>query len=105
MFGKDPRVNALESRRQLLVAESEINRVRMLEEWQAMTEGGRSLVDRVKSVGGLASAAGLLAAGVSSFLHTEKTLFTHDKPSWFRKMLKAAQLAGSTWLVFRARSR
>jgi hypothetical protein len=104
MFGKNPRVNALESRRQLLVAESEINRVRMLEEWQAMTEEGRSLADRVKTFGALASTAVVLAAGVSAFRRT-KTMLTGAKPSWFHIVLKGAQLAGSTWLAFRARSR
>ena len=87
-----------------MIAESEINRVRMIEEWQAMTEGGRSLAHRVKSVGGLASTAGVLAAGVSAFRRTKITL-TGAKPSWFHIVLKGAQLAGSTLLAFRARSR
>jgi hypothetical protein len=104
MFGKKPYVNALESRRQLLVAESELNRVQLLKEWQTMTEGVRSLADRAKSVGSLASAAALLVAGVSAFRRS-KAMPTGVKPSWFHTILKGAQLAGSIWFAFRARSR
>ena len=36
MFGKKPRLNPLESRKQLLIAESELNRAQLVQEWQAM---------------------------------------------------------------------
>lgn len=104
MFGKEPRVNPLEARKQLLIAESEINRVRMQEEWSAMTGGVRRLAARVKSAGSLASAAALLVAGLSA-LRCSKAVPTDKKPSWFQTALKGAQVAGSIWLAFRSRSR
>ena len=97
-------MNPLESRKRLLIAESEINRVRIQEEWQAMTGGIRSLADRVKSVSSLASAAALLVAGVSAF-RRGKSVDADVKPSWFQSALKGAELAGTLWLAFRARSR
>ena len=36
MFGKKPRLNPLESRKQLLIAESELNRAQLVQEWQTM---------------------------------------------------------------------
>ena len=104
MFGNNPRLNPLESRKKLLVAESEINRVRMQEEWHAMTDGIRSLADRVRSVSSLAPAAALLVAGVSAF-RCGKSVSMGAKPSWFQSALKGARMAGSIWLAFRARQR
>jgi len=102
MFGKNTRVSPLELRKQLLIAESEINRVRMLEEWQGITEGIRSVTDRAKSVSSLTSAAALLAAGVCAFWR-KKVLPASAKTSWLQTALKGAKLAGSIWLAFRAR--
>ena len=104
MFGKESQLNPLESRKQLLIAESEINRAQLLEEWRAMTDGVRSLVDRAKSVGSLASAAALLVAGVAAF-RRDKSTSTEPKHSWLKTGLKVAQTVGSIWLAFRARPR
>ena len=102
MFGKNPRMNSLESRKQILIAESEINRAQLFGEWQAMTDGIRGLSDRVKSVGSIASAAAVLLAGVSAF-RRGKSGPTSAKPSWFQTALKVALMAGDLWLASRAR--
>ena len=104
MFRKNTHVNGLESRKQRLVSESELNRFHMGNEWQAIAEGGESLVARVKSVSSLASAVTLLVVGVSAFRRS-KALSADLKFSRFHALLKGVQLAGSIWLVFRARSR
>jgi hypothetical protein len=99
MFGQKPGINPLQARKQLLIAESEINRGQMLEEWQDIAEGVRAMSDRVKSVGSLASAATLL---VSAFpLRTSEP--STGKPSWVNTVLKGAKLAGSLWLAYRGR--
>jgi hypothetical protein len=102
MFGKEPQLNPLESRKQLLIAESEINRVQLFEESKAMTDSVRSLGDRVKSVGLLASATAAIVAGVSAF-RGENPAATAPKYSWLQTGLKVAKVAGSIWLAFRAR--
>lgn len=104
MFRGPPRVNAQESRKQQLIAESELNRVEVLQEWQTMTTGIRGLADRAKAVGAVASAAALFVAGVSAFRRS-KPLPAATRPSWYRTLLNGAQLAGSLWLLFRARSK
>ena len=104
MFGRQPKLSPLESRKRLLIAESEINRVQLLDEWQAMAEGVHSLADRARSVRSLASAAASLVAGVSA-IRREKAEANGAKPSWFRLALNGAQMAGDLWHAYRARKR
>jgi hypothetical protein len=104
MVGNNPPVNPLQSRKRLLVAESEINRVQLGGECRAMTDGIRSLAVRLKTVSALASAAAVLVAGVSAF-RRRKSASASTKPSWFQFALKGAQMAVSIWLAVRARPR
>jgi hypothetical protein len=104
MFGKKPHVNPLESRRQLLVAESELNRAQLVGDMAALTAGVRTLTDRAQSFGSIASSAAVLVAGLAAFPRG-KPVDADAKPSWFHTLLKGAQLVGSIWLAFRARSR
>jgi len=97
-------VNPLESRKRLLVAESELNRAQLVREWVEMTEGIRTLTGRVKSFGSIASAAALLVAGLAA-CRRGKSKSAGVKPSWFQTALKSAQVAGSIWVAFRRRSR
>jgi hypothetical protein len=99
MFGQKPRVNPLQARKQLLIAESEINRAEMLHEWQEISGGVRALTNRVKSVGSLASAATLL---ISAFPLRNAEPST-GKSSWLNTFFKGAKLAGSVWLAWRSR--
>ena len=104
MFGKESRVSPRQSRKRLLVAESEINRVQMSAEWQAITAEIKSVTSRAKSVGSLASVAAVLVTGLSAF-RRGKSVSTGAKSSWFQSALNGAQLAGSLWLAYRARKR
>ena len=102
MFGNNPRVNPLASRKQLLVAESELNRAHLVQEWVAMTAGVRTLTGRVKSFGSIASAAGLLVAGLAAFRRGNSGS-ADVKPAWFQAILKVAGLVSTLWLAFRAK--
>lgn len=104
MFGNNPRVNLLESRKQLLIAESELNRAQLTQEWVALTAAVRTFTGRVKSFGSIASASALLVAGLAAF-RRGKRADADVKPSWLQMALKGAEAAGSIWLAFRARSR
>jgi hypothetical protein len=106
MFGKNPRLNPLELRKQLLLAESELNRTQMVQEWQTIANGVHTLGAQAKSIGSFASAGALLVATVAAFRHSKaKPVDTDTKPSWLQTVLKGAKLAGSIWLAFRARPR
>jgi hypothetical protein len=94
----------LESRRQLLIAESELNRMQMQEEWQAMTNGVRSIADRAKSLGSVASSIAVLVAGVAAF-RRGKSVDAAARPSRLQAILKGAGLISSLWLALRSRGR
>jgi hypothetical protein len=89
-------------RKRLLIAESELNRAHAVQECQAMTEGARSFLGRVKSVGSLASAAALLATGVTAFRRS-RSAHKAEKSSWLQLFLKGAQAAAPIWLAWRSR--
>jgi NADPH:quinone reductase-like Zn-dependent oxidoreductase len=92
----------LELRKRLLIAESELNRAQAVQECQAVTEGARSFLGRVKSVGSIASAAALLAAGVTAFRRAHAA-HKAEKGSWLHLILKGAQAAAPIWLAWRSR--
>jgi len=103
MSGKSPRINPLESRKRLLVAESELNRVQLVHEWVAVTAGVHALSDRVKTFGSIASAATLLVAGLAS-CRRGKSGNAGTKLSWLQTILKSAGLVSTIWLAFRGKS-
>ena len=100
MFGKKPRLNPLESRKQLLIAESELNRAQMAGDMAALTAGVRTLTDRAKSFGSIASSAAVLIAGLAAF-RRGKSGSTDVKPSWLQTILKGAGMVSTLWLAFR----
>ena len=102
MSGKPSRLKALESRKQLLIAESELNRAELMQEWQTMAGEVRALARQAKTISAMASVAGLLVAGVSSFRH-KKSAANADKPSWVQTLLKSAGVVSAVWSAFRSR--
>ncbi|HEY0456410.1 MAG TPA: hypothetical protein VGE41_08540 [Verrucomicrobiae bacterium] len=104
MFGTDSRLNPIEARKRLLIAESEINRARLPEEWQQMSKGIHTVGARLKSIGWVAATAALAATSISAF-RPNKTAATQPKTTWMHRLLQGAQLASSIWSAFRSRSR
>ena len=101
MFGKKSHLSPLESRKQLLIAESELNRTQLSEEWQTMAHGVRDLAHRAKTIAAWASSAALLVAGVTA-LRRHPAAPGVAKLSWFQKILNGARLASAIWFALRA---
>jgi hypothetical protein len=97
-------VNPLASRKQLLVAESELNRAQLAGDMAALTAGVRTLTDRAKASGSIASSAAVLVAGLAA-CQRGKPVDADAKPSWLQTILKGAGLISTLWLAFRARPR
>jgi hypothetical protein len=93
-------MNPLASRKQLLIAESELNRAELVQEWQMMADEVHSLANQARTFSSFASAAASLVAGLASF-RRKKPAPAAEKPSWLQTILKGAQLAGSLWSKFR----
>lgn len=104
MFGKMSHVTSRELQKQLLIAESELNRAQMVEDLTGLTAGVRTLARRAKSFGSIASSAAMLAAGLAA-CRRGKPADANAKPSWLQPVLKGASLISSFWLAFRSRGR
>jgi hypothetical protein len=92
-------MNSLESRKQLLIAESELNRAQLAQEWQIMAVGVRSVASRARTISALALAAASVIAGLMAFGRT-KAPPASERPSWWQTLLKGAKLAVSLWSEF-----
>jgi hypothetical protein len=104
MPGKKSHVTPLELRKQLLIAESELNRAQLVQEWQAVADGVRSAADRARTLGSVASAAATLVASLASF-QRKKSAPAAGKPSWLQTLLKGAGLISTVWQAFRSQGR
>jgi hypothetical protein len=96
MFSDDSRLNVLQSRKRLLIAESELNRAQLVHEAKAIAGDVRLLSSNFGTIGSLVSAAAsLLAALISS---RRKPAEPAREPfSWWQTLIKGAGLAGSIW--------
>lgn len=94
-------MNSLASRKKLLIAESELNRAQLVQDWQTMADDVHALADQAKTIRSLASAAASLVAGLVSF-RRKKTAPVVKKTSWLQTILNGAQMAGSLWSEFRS---
>jgi len=94
----------LESRKQLLIAESELNRAQLVQEWQTITDEVHSLTSQARTVSSIASAVASLVAGLASCRH-KKSAPAAQKPSWWQTILKGVGAVSSFWTEYRSQRR
>ncbi len=104
MFGKTSRMNPLDSRKQLLIAESELNRAHLAQEWQTMAGTAHALAEQARTIRSLASATAALVTGLAA-LRFKKPVPADTKPSRFQNLLKGAGLISNLWQMFRPATR
>jgi hypothetical protein len=104
MFGKNPRISPLQSRKQLLLAESELNRAQMAGDMAALKADVRALTARARIIGLIVSSAAALVAGLAAS-RRKQSAPAGEKPSWLQTILKGAALLSSLWLAFRPQAR
>ena len=97
-------MNTLESRKQLLIAESELNRAQLVGEITALKAGVRAFTHRATSLGPIASSAAMLAMGLAAY-QRDQPVVAGAKPSRLHTLLNGAALIATLWLAFRAQSR
>jgi hypothetical protein len=93
----------LQSRKKLLIAESELNRAQMVHEWGLVAEEARSLVRQAGNLGSLASTTASLVATLAGFQGAKSE--APAKSSWLQTILKGGGLISTIWMAFRARKR
>jgi hypothetical protein len=93
-------MNTLALRKQLLVAESEVNRVQLANDWQGLTDEFQHLSHHAQSLcGSVASLASVGIAGVNAF----KELRGRHKKSWFANILSGVRVGAAMFQTFRSR--
>jgi len=97
-------MNPLESRKQLLLAESELNHAQLVEEWQVLSNEVHALASQARTIRSFASAAATLVGGLASFRNKKSAPPAATKPSWLKTLFKGAGLVSTFWQTFRARS-
>jgi len=97
-------MNALQLRKQLLLAESELNRAQLAGDITALRAGVRALGARAKSFRAIASSAAVLVTTLAAF-RGRKSADDAAKPSWFQTLLKSASLISTLWLACRSPGR
>lgn len=104
MPGKNFHLTPLESRKQLLLVESELNRAQLLTELRDFKIEIYNLRDQVQAIGSFASSAAKLAATFSAI----GSAFTHrdggekKKSSWIATLLNGARTGASIWGAVRS---
>ena len=89
-------------RKDLLIAESELNRVQLMERWDAATEWHRTLSAGARVAGSVASAAALLASGLRAF-RSKRGSQNGAEVSWLQPLIKGAGLIATLCGAFRSR--
>ena len=102
MPGKNPRLNPLASRKQLLLAESELNRALLAGNLTALTADVRALGARAKSLGSITSTAAMLVAVLAAF-RKARSAGPAAKTSRWQAVIKGAGLVSTLWLALRRR--
>jgi negative regulator of sigma E activity len=95
----------LESRKKLLIAESELNRAQLVQELETIKDKFHSLANQARTVSSLASAAATLIAGIASLRRKKESAPAAEKPSWLQTIVKGAGLISTVWQKFRPQSR
>jgi hypothetical protein len=84
-------MNPLESRKQLLIAESELNRAQLVQELAAIKVTIHTFANQARTVTVLASAAATLLAGLA-FFRRKPSGPAPEKSSWLQTIVKGAGL-------------
>lgn len=92
----------LESRKHLLIAESELNRAQLIEDVTALREDVHALARRGKSIASIIAAAAALMTGLAAVRRRKPAADANTKPSWLQSALKGASLVSSLWHSFRS---
>jgi hypothetical protein len=105
MFGKTTRLTLLQTRKRLLLAESELNRAELLKELAGLKSEMDRIKKRVHIVRSVAPSIAALAAVVSIFRRNfSKPANSENRPRkpWTSALLKGARAGASLWFAIKS---
>jgi len=104
MSGKKSQLTSLETRKQLLLVESELNRAQLLNELRDFKNEVHLLKNQVEAIGSLAASAAKLATTFSAignaFTHRDDS--ENRKSSWISTLLSGARTGAMLWTMLRS---
>lgn len=89
----------LSSRKQFLIAENNLSRDLLTEEFISLRSGFHQITGRADSFKAFASSAALVLTGLAAFQRGRNKNLT-VKSSWINSLVKGAGLASTVWLAF-----
>lgn len=107
MFGKKSYLKTLDSRKQALLAESDVNRIELLKDWDALKAEANHVKKQLRAAGSIASSAAILAT-VATVLRRRHEKATPPKPDnhakvpWLGAALNGARVGASLFLKLRS---
>jgi hypothetical protein len=96
----DPQLSPLQSRKRLLLAESELNRAQLVGDIAALDAGLRALGARAQSIEAVATAAAVLFSALAAGRRGGPAEPAPKRP-WLTTLIQGAGLLSSLWLAFR----
>lgn len=98
MFGGNSHLSPLAVRKRLLIAESELNRAHLSEEWRMMGQGAYHLGHRFTTAGAWVSSLALVVTGIAAWRRRPLPAPAARFP-WLQKLLHGASMASTVWLA------
>jgi hypothetical protein len=104
MPGKNFHLTPLESRKQMLLVESELNRAQLVNELRDLKNEIHRLENQVRAVGSLASSAAKLVSTFSAIgsAFSHRDVGEKTKSSWISTLLSGARTGASIWGALRS---
>jgi hypothetical protein len=107
MPGKNLNLTPLESRKQLLLVESELNRAQLLNELHDLNHEIHHLKTQVQAAGALISSVAKLATTFSAVgsAFTHRDTGENGKSSWLSTLINAARTGATIWGAIRSQKK
>lgn len=105
MFPKNSHLTSLETRKRLLLAESERNRAELLKEYEDLKSEVHRVKHHIRTIGSVASSAALVGTAVSFFhkrFSRPKNSNGEEKSPWVSAALDGARVGVSLFLKIRS---
>lgn len=99
MLGRTSHVSAVQLRKQLLIAESELNRAQLSDDLRKLTAEISDRTHLAKAIAIWSSSAVMLMAGLAGF-RRRRIVAADQQPSWFQRTLVWGRLVISFWQAF-----
>lgn len=104
MSGKNSRLIALYSHKQLLIAASELNRAQMLGDVEQLAGEVQGLLRQARAVAAAAAGAGLLVAVITAF-RPKSCAAAPAKAPWWKRLLQGTLAISNIWSALSKQSR